>query len=134
LDAGAEEIAAAIAAGYGLHPVIHDGSGLDRSDRSSPAQIVSLLRRAGGTATGQALEAALPITGVSGTVRGIGAHTPAQGRCVAKTGTLDYVTNLAGACAARGGHQLVFAIMLDGPANWQGYTLLGRMVGAVAGY
>ena len=46
LAAGSREIAAVIATHYGLHPTILDGSGLDLDDRSSPAQVVTLLRRA----------------------------------------------------------------------------------------
>jgi D-alanyl-D-alanine carboxypeptidase/D-alanyl-D-alanine-endopeptidase (penicillin-binding protein 4) len=134
LAAGAAEIRAAITAVYGLHPRILDGSGLDRADRTTPDQIVSLLRQAWRTRDQQALEAALPVVGVGGTVAGIGRRTPAQGHCVAKTGTLDYVTNLAGVCQARDGHQLAFALFLDGPANWQGYVMLSEMVGAIAGY
>lgn len=134
LAAGASEIATTLAADYGLDPTIHDGSGLDRADRTSPAQIVSLLRQVQGTPTGAALEAALPVTGVSGTVASIGVHTPAQGHCVAKTGTLNNVTNLAGLCQAASGHELAFALLLDGPANWQSYGMLSRMVAAIAGY
>lgn len=134
LAAGAQEIRAAIAAAYGLHPRILDGSGLDHADRTTPAQIVSLLDQAWRTPSQQTLKAALPVTGISGTVAGLGAHTPAQARCVAKTGTLDYVTNLAGVCRARDGHDLAFALFLDGPSNWQAYTMLSPMVGAIAGY
>ena len=41
------------------------------------------------------------MVGVSGTVQNIAAHTAAQGQCIAKTGTLNYVTNLAGYCNTR---------------------------------
>ena len=86
------------------------------------------------TPFGVILRRALPVVGVSGTVQTIADHTAAQGRCVAKTGTLDYVTNLAGYCSARNGHTLAFALMLDGPSNWQAFGPLGRMVAAVASY
>jgi len=123
-----------VAAIWGVHPVIVDGSGLSRSDRSSPAEVVALLRALWGTATGAQLEAALPVVGVSGTVAHLAAGTPAQGRCVAKTGTLDNVTNLAGYCRDRRSHGLAFAFFLDGPPNGLGIRLLGRLVAAVAGY
>jgi D-alanyl-D-alanine carboxypeptidase/D-alanyl-D-alanine-endopeptidase (penicillin-binding protein 4) len=134
LAAGAGEIQQAIAGGYGLRPRILDGSGLDKSDRTSPAQVVSLLRQVQAGPLGRLVDSALPVTGVSGTVQGIGAGTPARGRCSAKTGTLNYVSNLAGVCRTRSGRRLAFAIFLDGPPNWQAYPLLGRMVGAIAGY
>jgi D-alanyl-D-alanine carboxypeptidase/D-alanyl-D-alanine-endopeptidase (penicillin-binding protein 4) len=132
-SAGAAVISNAIA-GLGLHPRIVDGSGLSRSDQSSPQQVVDLLREVWGTPTGQILRASLPVVGMSGTVQGIAAHTAAQGRCVAKTGTLNYVTNLAGYCGSRGGDTLAFALFLDGPDNSQAITLIGKMVAAIARY
>jgi len=134
LAAGAMEIRQAIADQYNVTPLIYDGSGLDKADRSSPAQLVELLRKVSGTPAGRELQAALPVVGVSGTVEFIGAHTPAQGRCVAKTGTLNRVTNLAGYCNARGGHRLAFALMVDGPENWQADAAYNPAVGAIAGY
>ena len=134
LAAGTELIRQVLALRYALHPRLFDGSGLDKADRSSPAQIVSLLQQLWPTPFGVILRRALPVVGVSGTVQTIADHTAAQGRCVAKTGTLDYVTNLAGYCSARNGHTLAFALMLDGPSNWQAFGPLGRMVAAVASY
>ncbi len=131
--AGAAVITQAMAR-LGLTPAIVDGSGLSRQDQTSPLQVVELLRAVWGTANGKALLAALPVVGVSGTVRRIGQGTPAHGRCQAKTGTLDNVTNLAGYCHSRGGHELAFAFFIDGPSNTQGTLLLGRMVGAIARY
>jgi D-alanyl-D-alanine carboxypeptidase/D-alanyl-D-alanine-endopeptidase (penicillin-binding protein 4) len=129
--AGAQVISNTLAQ-YGIHPRIVDGSGLSRSDRSSPNGVVDLLRSVNGTATGAGLSAALPTVGVSGTVRTIGVHTAAQGRCIAKTGTLDGVTNLAGYCHSRGNKLLAFALFIDGPPNWTALQLISQMVGAIA--
>jgi D-alanyl-D-alanine carboxypeptidase/D-alanyl-D-alanine-endopeptidase (penicillin-binding protein 4) len=134
LAAGASEITQAIAHDYGLHPTIFDGSGLDRDDRTTPAQVVTLLRRVSGTPTGALLYAALPVVGRTGTVEEIGVRTPAANHCVAKTGTLNNVTNLAGYCHARGGSTLAFALMIDGPANYQAVPMLSRVVAAIARY
>jgi D-alanyl-D-alanine carboxypeptidase/D-alanyl-D-alanine-endopeptidase (penicillin-binding protein 4) len=134
LAAGATEIDQAIDSGYGLHPAIFDGSGLDRDDRTSPTEVVTLLRKVWNTPTGNVLYAALPVVGRQGTVQDIGVRTPAQGHCVAKTGTLDNVTNLAGYCHARGGMLLTFALMIDGPANYQALPMLSRVVAAIARY
>jgi D-alanyl-D-alanine carboxypeptidase/D-alanyl-D-alanine-endopeptidase (penicillin-binding protein 4) len=131
---GARVIARTIAADYALHPRILDGSGLGRGDRTSPLQIVELLRDLWDTRTGRELAASLPRTGVDGTVAGIGAKTAAQGRCLAKTGSLNYVTNLAGWCTTKGGQVLAFGLFLDGPDNATGFALESRMVGAIAGY
>jgi serine-type D-Ala-D-Ala carboxypeptidase/endopeptidase (penicillin-binding protein 4) len=132
--AGARVIRQTIAADYTLHPKIVDGSGLSRSDGSTPSQVVALLHRVWHTPVGRDLAAALPIVGVNGTVQTIATKTAAQGHCIAKTGTLNYVTNLAGYCQARGGHELAFALFIDGPPNWTAILALGKMVAAIARY
>ncbi len=134
LSAGAAVITQAIANDYGLHPTLFDGSGLDRADHTTPADVVTLLQRVWMTPTGNLLHAALPVVGEQGTVEHIGVHTPAQGRCVAKTGTLDGVTNLAGYCTPRGGATLAFALMIDGPSNAAAIPMLSRAVAAIARY
>ncbi len=114
---GAQVIGRTVADTYGLHPTILDGSGLSRDDRSSPLEVVDLLREIWGTSVGHQLVASLPTVGKEGTVRGIGLKTAAVGNCAAKTGTLNYVTNLAGYCHSRSGHTLAFALFIDGPDN-----------------
>ena len=133
IAAGAHVIAGEIA-NYGLHPKIVDGSGLSRADQSSPSEVVALLRLVWRTAIGHVLSASLPVVGVNGTVRRIATNTAAQGRCIAKTGTLDNVTNLAGYCHTRGHQMVAFALFVDGPSNTRALVLLGRMVAAIAKY
>ncbi len=114
---------------YGIHPTVQDGSGLSRGDRASPREVVELLRAmAADPGMGRVLSASLPLVGVNGTTRRIAKHTAAQGRCVAKTGTLDFVTNLAGYCNGSGGQHLAFAIFDDGPTNLTALMTEGRMV------
>ena len=104
---------------YELHPTIVDGSGLSRADRSSPGEVVDLLHVIWHTPIGRELSSCTARrSGVNGTVQSIGPGTPAQGHCIAKTGTLNNVTNLAGYCTARDHHMLAFAVMIDGPVNW----------------
>ncbi len=119
---------------YGLHPRVVDGSGLSRDDRSSPEEIVRLLKAVWRTQVGDVLAASLPVVGVSGTVQSIADGTAAQGRCVAKTGTLDDVTNLAGYCRDAHHRTLAFALFVDGPENSGALQLIGHMVGAIARY
>ena len=133
ITAGAQVISQQIAS-LGLHPAIVDGSGLSRSDRSSPDEVVDLLKTIWNTPTGRIAAASLPTVGVNGTVQNIAQHTAARGRCIAKTGTLNYVTNLAGYCTARDHHVLAFALMIDGPNNWSAMQLFTRMVPAIAKY
>lgn len=131
---GAGVISQTIASRYDLHPLILDGSGLARRDRTSPLQIVDLLRDLWGSPIGTELSDSLPVTGVSGTVTTIGARNSARGRCQAKTGSLADVTNLAGYCRTRSGQKLAFGIFIDGPENGTGFTIESRMVGAIARY
>jgi D-alanyl-D-alanine carboxypeptidase/D-alanyl-D-alanine-endopeptidase (penicillin-binding protein 4) len=76
----------------------------------------------------------LPVVGVNGTTRRIAVGTPAQGNCIGKTGTLNFVTNLAGYCHAHGGHMLAYGLFLDGPGNEQAIQMLGPMMAAIAKY
>jgi D-alanyl-D-alanine carboxypeptidase/D-alanyl-D-alanine-endopeptidase (penicillin-binding protein 4) len=134
ITAGARVIRRTIHDSYDLNPSIIDGSGLSRKDRSSPRELVALLRDVWATPVGTHLWASLPVVGVSGTVRTIATGTAAQGHCIAKTGTLNNVTNLAGYCHSRGNHVLAFALLIDGPSNGDALVLLSRMVAAIARY
>ena len=129
--AGARAIAATISA-YGVRPRIVDGSGLSRSDRSSPDQVIALLRALQDTTTGGELHASLPVVGESGTVQRIAQNTAARGACVAKTGTLNNVTNLAGWCRSRNDKLLAFALFIDGPPNWRALPMISAMVTSIA--
>lgn len=131
---GAHVISNTIASNYSLHPTILDGSGLSRNDRTSPLEIVDLLHEIWGTAVGRELIASLPTVGRNGTVQGIGVKTAAAGNCVAKTGTLNYVTNLAGYCRSQGNHMLAFGLFIDGPDNGTAVALESRMIAAIARY
>ena len=130
--AGARVIGKVISQDYGLQPHIVDGSGLSRDDHTSPRQVVELLRELWGTARGAEVYSSLPVVGVNGTVQTIAVHTAAKGRCVAKTGTLTDVTNLAGYCHSRGAKRLAFALFIDGPPNSRALELETAMVAAIA--
>jgi serine-type D-Ala-D-Ala carboxypeptidase/endopeptidase (penicillin-binding protein 4) len=93
---------------FGIHPVIADGSGLSRADRTSPRQVVALLNALRGNAD---LQAALPVAGRTGTLALRMRRTAAQDRCNAKTGTLSNVSALAGYCRSANGHLLAFALI-----------------------
>jgi D-alanyl-D-alanine carboxypeptidase/D-alanyl-D-alanine-endopeptidase (penicillin-binding protein 4) len=131
---GSRVIADTIADAYDLHPTIVDGSGLSRNDRSSPLEVVDLLRDVWKTRVGDELSASLPVVGVEGTVKTIGLKTAAQGHCRAKTGTLNYVTNLAGYCHSRGGETIAFALFVDGPDNGTAILEESKMIAAIARY
>jgi D-alanyl-D-alanine carboxypeptidase/D-alanyl-D-alanine-endopeptidase (penicillin-binding protein 4) len=102
---------------FGIRPQVYDGSGLDRADHTSPHQQVTLLRALRKTAVGDALKASLPVAGRSGTLIHRMRGTVAAGRCEAKTGTLGYVSALAGYCTSSGGDEIGFAIEMNNIAD-----------------
>jgi len=129
---GAQVISNVLGTDYGLYPNVVDGSGLSRSDRASPLEVVTLLREVWHTSVGDVLWHSLPTVGVNGTVATIATGTPAEGHCIAKTGTLNNVTNLAGYCRSAGNQLVAFALFVDGPENWQALELEGKMVAYIA--
>jgi D-alanyl-D-alanine carboxypeptidase/D-alanyl-D-alanine-endopeptidase (penicillin-binding protein 4) len=87
-----------------LDPAVVDGSGLSRADRTTPLDVVTLLRdlSPGGIsslqAIGATLRAALPVVSETGTLEFRMPHSAASGHCMAKTGTLSDASDLAGWC------------------------------------
>jgi serine-type D-Ala-D-Ala carboxypeptidase/endopeptidase (penicillin-binding protein 4) len=132
-SAGASVVRATVAR-FGLHPHVVDGSGLSHSDRTSPRAIVTLLNALSGTAPGEVLRSDLAVAGRSGTLARRMRATTAAGRCQAKTGTLNGVSNLAGWCYSLGGHTLAFAFFVDGVAVEEAHLLQDNMTITIAGY
>jgi D-alanyl-D-alanine carboxypeptidase/D-alanyl-D-alanine-endopeptidase (penicillin-binding protein 4) len=119
--------------GSGLHAV--DGSGLTRSGRASPAQIVALLRSLAPTEAGAELIQDMALTGHEGTVADRMRGTAAYGRCRTKTGTLTGVSNLSGYCFNRSGRTMVFSILMAGVRNLSlAHREQDRIAASVASY
>jgi len=119
--------------GSGLHAV--DGSGLTRSGRASPTQIVALLRSIADTEAGEELIQDLALAGHEGTVADRMHGTAAYGRCRTKTGTLTGVSNLSGYCFNRDGKTMIFSILMAGVGNLTlAHYEQDRIAGAVASY
>lgn len=116
---------------FGLRPLVADGSGLSRANRTSPADVVRLLQRMAPNAT---FRRSLAVAGRTGTLAGRMRGTVAGGRCSGKTGTLSNVSNLAGYCRARNGDTLAFAILMNGVWPPAARTLQDRMAIAIARY
>jgi D-alanyl-D-alanine carboxypeptidase/D-alanyl-D-alanine-endopeptidase (penicillin-binding protein 4) len=131
--AGAAVVRATIAH-LGLHPRILDGSGLSHSDSTSPRQVVSLLTTLAHGPLGTTLRKDLAIAGHTGTLSERMRHTPASGRCQAKTGTLIGVSNLAGYCQAQNGDILAFAFFTDGIEPGAAHTIQDNMAITLARY
>jgi len=98
--------------GSGVHAV--DGSGLTRSNRASPRQVVNLLRSMRGTDAGGELIQDMALAGHEGTVADRMHGTAAYGRCRTKTGTIRSVSNLSGYCFNRDGKVMIFSILMAG--------------------
>jgi D-alanyl-D-alanine carboxypeptidase/D-alanyl-D-alanine-endopeptidase (penicillin-binding protein 4) len=100
------------ARGHGSAVRAVDGSGLTRSNRASPAQVVALLDAMDETPAGEEFIQDLALTGREGTVADRMHGTAAFGRCRTKTGTLTGVSNLSGYCFNRSGHLAIFSILM----------------------
>ncbi len=119
--------------GSGLHAV--DGSGLTRSGRASPAQIVALLRSLAPTEAGEELIQDMALAGHEGTVADRMHGTAAYGRCRTKTGTLTGVSNLSGYCFNRSGRTMAFSILMGSVGNlFLAHREQDRIAAAVASY
>jgi D-alanyl-D-alanine carboxypeptidase/D-alanyl-D-alanine-endopeptidase (penicillin-binding protein 4) len=119
--------------GSGVHAV--DGSGLTRSNRASPRQIINLLLAMRGDPAGDEFIQDLALTGHEGTVADRMRGTAAYGRCRTKTGTITGVSNLSGYCFNKSGKVMAFSILM-GSVGDLGLAHLDqdRIAGAVASY
>ena len=132
--AGAQVVEAfARSHGSGVHAV--DGSGLTRSNRASPRQVVNLLLAMRQDPAGDAFVQDLALAGHEGTVDDRMQGTAAYGRCRTKTGTITGVSNLSGYCFNRSGRVMAFSILMAGVGNLTlAHLDQDRIAGAVAGY
>jgi D-alanyl-D-alanine carboxypeptidase/D-alanyl-D-alanine-endopeptidase (penicillin-binding protein 4) len=131
--AGAAVVTQTIAADFGLHPRLVDGSGLSPADHTTPAQVVGLLTALAPTPLGAVLRSHMAVAGHTGTLALRMRGTAASGRCEAKTGTLTAVSNLAGYCQAANGHTIAFAFFNDGISIEAARTFQDHMAITLAG-
>jgi len=101
--------------GSGVHAA--DGSGLTRSNRASPLQVVRLLRSMRRSYIADPYIQGLALTGREGTVDDRTLGTAAEGRCRTKTGTLTGVSALSGYCFNRSGRVMVFSILMNSTSD-----------------
>jgi D-alanyl-D-alanine carboxypeptidase/D-alanyl-D-alanine-endopeptidase (penicillin-binding protein 4) len=118
----------------GLTPQVVDGSGLSRSDRTTPRQVVHLLEAMHGQEVAGAFEGSLAVAGRTGTIRRRMRGTAAQDRCRAKTGTLIGVSALAGLCESAGGHTIAFAMLMNRTSLARAHGVQDRVAAAIARY
>jgi serine-type D-Ala-D-Ala carboxypeptidase/endopeptidase (penicillin-binding protein 4) len=114
-----------------LAPAVVDGSGLSRSDRTSPRDVVALLDELDGDA---AFTGSLAIAGRTGTLETRMRGSAAQDRCRAKTGTLRDVSALAGYCSTSHGGHVAFAFLMNYVSPYYARILQDRMASVLARY
>jgi len=96
--------------GSGVHAV--DGSGLTRSNRASPRQVVNLLLAMREDPADNQFIRGLALAGKEGTVHDRMRGTPAYRHCLTNTGTISGVSNLSGFCFNASSRVLVFSILM----------------------
>jgi D-alanyl-D-alanine carboxypeptidase/D-alanyl-D-alanine-endopeptidase (penicillin-binding protein 4) len=95
---------------------IENGSGLSRRNRATPAAVGRFLRSMAGesAAVASAFRDSLAVAGRTGTLAYRMRGTAAEGRCQAKTGTLNGVSALSGYCRAASNERFVFSLLFGG--------------------
>jgi D-alanyl-D-alanine carboxypeptidase/D-alanyl-D-alanine-endopeptidase (penicillin-binding protein 4) len=92
---------------------LRDASGLSRSDLIPPHDLVDLLVGMDRHPYAGVFRDSLPVAGVDGSLRNRMKGTRAEGRIVAKTGSIRYVNALAGYATTLGGERLAVAILAN---------------------
>jgi serine-type D-Ala-D-Ala carboxypeptidase/endopeptidase (penicillin-binding protein 4) len=108
-----------------------DGSGLSRDDRVTARLLVDLDRAMTDSRFGPTWGTLMAVTGESGTLRQRLRGTPAAGRFLGKTGTLNDVTSLTGMVVGDDGsryHLAVVANDASGADRWAARALMDELV------
>jgi D-alanyl-D-alanine carboxypeptidase/D-alanyl-D-alanine-endopeptidase (penicillin-binding protein 4) len=114
-----------------VRPTLVDGSGLSRSNRTSPRQVITLLKE---MADDEHFLGSLAVAGRTGTLDDRMRKSAARGRCFAKTGTIIGVSNLAGYCVSRSGARTAFAFLMNNVNIYGARRLQDRMAASLAKY
>lgn len=112
--------------------VMDNGSGLSRSERISPRQMVEVLRTGLTGPNAADLLMSLPTVGVDGTMRNRLKTSVAAGRARLKSGTLRNVTAVAGTVPDGHGRVWLVAAMLNDESAGRGRAVLDALVDWVA--
>jgi serine-type D-Ala-D-Ala carboxypeptidase/endopeptidase (penicillin-binding protein 4) len=133
-QAGAQAVRA-YARALGTRVRAKDGSGIGRKNRSSAEHVGQLLVAMLDEPAADTFYESLPRAGIEGTLSNRMEGTAAEGRCRAKTGTIQGVSALSGYCELAGG-PIVFSILMNGiDSNYTGArSLQDRMVVKIARY
>jgi len=99
-------------------PVLDNGSGLSREERSNAQALSALLHLAAQSPYANAMQNSLAIAGVDGTVARLKDRQPnsvAIGRALLKSGSLKDVASLAGYVDGLSGQRYVFVVIVNHP-------------------
>ena len=132
--AAGASVARAVASGFGAGPRIADGSGLSRSNSTSPRDVMALITGMRRSDDREAFEGSLAVAGRTGTLASRMRGTKAAGNCRAKTGTLSNVSTLAGTCRSASGHTIAFALMMNSISPARGRVLQDSIARSFARY
>ncbi|HEX5609428.1 MAG TPA: D-alanyl-D-alanine carboxypeptidase/D-alanyl-D-alanine-endopeptidase [Solirubrobacterales bacterium] len=114
---------------------VADGSGLTRSNRASPREVIDLLLGMRQQESGEEFIQDLALAGQEGTVDDRMHGTAAYGRCRTKTGTISGVSNLSGYCFNTSGKIMAFSILMGSVTNLGlAHLSQDRIAAAVASY
>jgi D-alanyl-D-alanine carboxypeptidase/D-alanyl-D-alanine-endopeptidase (penicillin-binding protein 4) len=93
---------------------MHDGSGLSRYNAVSARHLTDIFKyMAVNSKYGKTFEGSLPVAGKSGTLSRICRKTAAEGRVMAKSGTIQRVKTFAGYVKTISGKKLAFALLVN---------------------
>lgn len=117
---GGQSAIKAALAGLGIQASSYaqvDGSGLSRSNRATPAALVSVLEAMFSDRQSELFYRSLAIAGVNGTLRNRFRNTPVQGNLHGKTGTLRGVRALSGYLDNPNHGTIAFSIVVNQPGQ-----------------
>lgn len=92
---------------------IADGSGLSNYDRITPRALVAILQHDWNGPNHDLVLNALPMAGVSGTLRNAYKGTPAERNVVAKTGSISHVRTVSGFIRTRRHGAVTFSFLVN---------------------
>ena len=91
----------------------HDGSGLSPQNALTARQTAHILKLISNSEQGPAFRASLPVAGKSGTMRYFGSGSSAEGRIIAKSGSMERVRAWAGYINTKSGDKYAFALLIN---------------------